>query len=402
MNILVFSQYFYPENFRINTLCRELVLRGNRVTVVTGYPQYPLGEIYEGYGFDIPYETKWNGVNIVRVRVHPRGHGLPGMLRNTVDYVVQAEKWVKQCREKFDAVYVFEVSPVTVGLPAVAYKKKFGVPMFFNLQDLWPENVEEVLGIRFAPLTWLINRIVDRIYNASNKILCTSNGFADNLRRRGVAEEKIVFWPQFCLEPDLKDAEKPEIYGADTFNIVFAGNLGDAQGLDLMVEAARELKGCGIRWYLVGDGRARARLEQKVWDCGVTEEVTFVGRVSEQEADRYVHFADCAYLSFQDNKIFNMTLPAKLQTYLACGTPILAAAGGESARLVGENGIGFVCRPQLDALVHTVKQASAMTGQQHDSMAAAARDYYETHFTMDRLVSFLEEMLREEIEKQER
>lgn len=402
MNILVFSQYFYPENFRINTLCRELVLRGHCVTVVTGYPQYPQGEIYEGYGFDIPYETNWNGVSIVRVKVHPRGHGLPGMLRNTVDYVVQAEKWVKQCREKFDAVYVFEVSPVTVGLPAVTYKKIFGVPMFFNLQDLWPENVEEVLGIRFAPLTWLINRIVDRIYNASNKILCASNGFADNLRRRGVPEEKIVFWPQFCLEPDLKNAQKPEIYGADTFNIVFAGNLGDAQGLDLMVEAARELKGCGIRWFLVGDGRARARLEQKVRDCGVTEEVTFVGRVSEKEADRYVHFADCAYLSFKDNRIFNMTLPAKLQTYLACGTPILAAAGGESARLVGENGIGFVCRPQLDALVHTVKQASAMTGQQHDSMAAAARAYYETHFTMDRLVRSLEEMLREEIEKQER
>ena len=235
MKILVFSQYFYPENFRINTLCRELANRGHQITVVTGYPQYPYGKIYDGYGFDIPYETQWNGVSVCRVKVHPRGSNLLGMLRNTVDYVVQANRWVKNCREKFDAVYVFEVSPVTVGLPAVSYKKKFGVPMFFNLQDLWPENVEEVLGIRFPPLTWLINRIVDRIYGASNKILCTSNGFADNLRSRGVPEEKIVFWPQFCLEPSLTGAAKPEIYREDTFNIVFAGNLGDAQGLDLMV-----------------------------------------------------------------------------------------------------------------------------------------------------------------------
>ncbi len=401
MKILVFSQYFYPENFRINTLCRELVLRGHAVTVVTGYPQYPLGEIFEGYGFDVPYEKTWNGVNIVRVKVHPRGKGLPGMLRNTVDYVVQAEKWVKNCREKFDAVYVFEVSPVTVGLPAVAYRKKFGVPMFFNLQDLWPENVEEVLGIRFAPLTWLINRIVDKIYGSSTKILCTSQSFAENLRCRRVPEEKIVFWPQFCLDPRLQEARKPDCYDEENFNIVFAGNLGDAQGLDLMVEAARELKGTGIRWYLVGDGRARARLEQKVRDCGVTEEVTFVGRVSEQEADRYVHFADCAYLSFQDNKIFNMTLPAKLQTYLACGTPILAAAGGESARLVGENGIGFVCRPQLAELVRTAREAAACPKEQHEHMAAAARAYYEAHFTMDRLVTDLEAMLRDEIEKQE-
>ena len=401
MKILVFSQYFYPENFRINTLCRELVMRGHEVTVVTGYPQYPYGRIYDGYGFDIPYESQWNGVKICRVKVHPRGSNLLGMLRNTVDYVVQANRWVKACREKFDAVYVFEVSPVTVGLPAVNYKKKFGVPMFFNLQDLWPENVEEVLGIRFAPLTWLINRIVDRIYNGSDKILCTSNGFAENLRGRGVPDEKIVFWPQFCLEPNLKEAEKPEVYRDDTFNIVFAGNLGDAQGLDLMVDAARELKGTAVRWYLVGDGRAKARLEQKVRDCGVCEEVTFIGRVSEKEADRYVHFADCAYLSFQDNKIFNMTLPAKLQTYLACGTPILAAAGGESARLVGENGIGFVCRPRLEELVNTAKQAASMSRQEREAMSAAARTYYEQHFTMDTLVTELEEMLKEEINKQE-
>jgi len=401
VKILVFSQYFYPENFRINTLCRELVLRGHDVTVVTGYPQYPYGRIYDGYGFDIPYESQWNGVKICRVRVHPRGSNLLGMLRNTVDYVVQANRWVKDCREKFDAVYVFEVSPVTVGLPAVTYKKKFGVPMFFNLQDLWPENVEEVLGIRFAPLTWLINRIVDRIYGASNRILCTSNGFADNLRARGVPEEKIVFWPQFCLDPDLTRAQKPEIYGEDTFNIVFAGNLGDAQGLDLMVEAARELKGSSIRWYLVGDGRARARLEQKVKEMDAAQEVTFVGRVSEKEADRYVHFADCAYLSFKDNKIFNMTLPAKLQTYLACGTPILAAAGGESARLVGDNGIGFVCRPRLEELVAAAKQAASMSRQDHAAMSQKARAYYEQHFTMDDLVTKLEGMLKEEINKQE-
>lgn len=401
MKILVFSQYFYPENFRINTLCQELVNRGHSVTVVTGYPQYPIGRIYDGYGFDVPYERSWNGVKIHRVKVHPRGKGLLGMLRNTVDYVVAANKWVKDCEEQFDAVYVFEVSPVTVGLPAISYKKKFGTPMFFNLQDLWPENVEEVLGIRFAPLTWLINRIVDKIYTASNRILCTSKGFVENLRQRGVPEEKLVFWPQFCPEPELSGMEKPEVYSGDTCNIVFAGNLGDAQGLDLVVEAAREL-GSGIRWYLVGDGRARARLEQKVKAYGLEETVIFIGRVDAAEADRYVHFADCAYLSFQNNKIFNMTLPAKLQTYLACGTPILAAAGGECAQLVGSNGIGFVCRPETEELVSVARQAAAMTSRQRQEMSAAARSYYEKHFTMDRLVTELETMLKEEIQKQER
>ena len=402
MKILVFSQYFYPENFRINTLCRELVNRGHEVSVVTGYPQYPIGRIYDGYGFDIPYETQWEGVTIHRVKVHPRGRGLPGMLRNTVDYVVSANKWVKACTERFDAVYVFEVSPVTVGLPAVSYQKKFGVPMFFNLQDLWPENVEEVLGIRFAPLTWFINRIVDKIYSASNKILCTSGGFVENLRQRGVAEEKLVFWPQFCPEPELTDKEKPEMYSEDACNIVFAGNLGDAQGLDLMVEAAAELTDTNIRWYLVGDGRARERLEQLVKEKALENRVHFVGRVDAAEADRYVHFADCAYLSFQNNKIFNMTLPAKLQTYLACGTPILAAAGGESAKVVGENGIGFVCQQEKEALVAAARRVAAMTAGERQEKSQAARAYYEANYTMDRLVTELESMLNEEIKKQER
>lgn len=395
MKILVFSQYFYPENFRINALCRELADRGHDVTVLTGYPQYPGGEIYDGYGFDIPYETQWHGVKIQRVKVYPRGHNPIGLLRNCVSYVTAGNRWVRQCREKYDAVFVFEVSPVTVGLPAVSYKKKFGTPVFFNLQDLWPENVHEVLGIRFAPLTWVINRIVDRIYRGSDKILCASNGFVKNLLDRGVAPEKLVFWPQFCLEPELRDMTKPEIYTDDTFNIVFTGNIGDAQGLDLLVQAARELKGQGIRWYLVGDGRAKPRLEKLVSEYGAQDDVIFVGRVSEAEANRYVRFADCAYLSFQNNALFNMTLPAKLQTYLACGAPILAAAGGESAGLIRKARCGMAVAPELETLVNGAKAMAATGYRERNAMSEAARRYYLEHFTMDGLVDRLEKMMNE-------
>lgn len=399
MKILVVSQYFYPENFRINALCRELVRRGHAVTVMTAYPQYPGGAIYEGYGFDIPYEKEWEGVEIQRVKTYPRGHNALGLLRNCVSYVTSGNRWVRKCREKYDAVFVFEVSPVTVGLPAVAYKKKFGTPVFFNLQDLWPENVHEVLGIRIPPVTWVINRIVDKIYKGSDKILCTSNGFVKNLQNRGVEPEKLVFWPQFCQEPDLQDVVKPETYSKDTFNIVFTGNIGDAQGLDLMIEAARELKGQDIRWYLVGDGRAKPRLEKLVQEYGVEEDVVFVGRVSEAEANRYVHFADCAYLSFTNNKLFNMTLPAKLQTYLACGAPILAAAGGESAELVNTAECGIAVPPELEGLVKAVKEMAALSPEARKTLSENGQAYYRSHFTMDTLVDQLLEMMADAAEK---
>ena len=395
MKILVFSQYFYPENFRINTLCRELVQRGHDVTVVTGYPQYPGGVIFDGYGFDVPYEKTWNGVRIERLKVSPRGHNAVGLLRNCVDYVVEGDQWVKACTEKYDAVFVFEVSPVTVGLPAVTYKRKFGTPVFFNLQDLWPENVHEVLGIRFPPLTYVINRIVDRIYSNSDKILCASNGFVENLRNRGVDPNKLVFWPQFCSKPDLIGVERPEIYSEETFNVVFAGNIGDAQGLDLMVEAARELKGRGIRWYLVGDGRAKARLESLVDEYGVAEDVVFVGRVSEAEANRYVHYADCAYLSFANNKLFNLTLPAKLQTYLACGTPILAAAGGESADVIRKACCGIAIEPELNALVQAIQEMLDTSLKERQDMRNNAQYYFANHFDKECLLNKLEAILQQ-------
>ncbi len=393
MKILVFSQYFYPENFRINTICTELVQRGHTVTVVTAYPQYPIGRLYDGYGFHIPYEKEWNGVRIERVKTYPRGKGPLKLLRNCTSYVTSAEAWVKRCEEKYDAVFVFETSPVTVGLPAVAYKKKFGTPVYFYLQDLWPECVHEVLGIRIAPLTWLINRIVDKIYTNSDKILCTSRGYISHLAKQGVPEQKLVFWPQFCLTPSFAGVEKPEIYSEDTFNIAFTGNIGDAQGLDLVVDAAKALRGEGVRWYLVGDGRAKERIVQKVADNGLEEDVVFVSRVSEQEANRYVHYAHSAYLSFQDNPLFNLIIPAKLQTYLACGTPIIAAANGETAQLVTASGSGIAVKPEIAALVDGVKKMANLSSQDRRRMGEAAQRYSQEHFDKDALLDQLEQLM---------
>ena len=186
MKILVVTQYFYPENFRVNNLCVELVERGYEVHVLTGYPQYPQGKIYDGYGFNKEYEREWNGVKIHRIKMLPRGKTPIGLLLNCYSFVKKGNEWVKRCKEKFDAVYVFEVSPVTVGLPAVRYKKKFGSPIFFNVQDLWPENVEVVLGIHNKFIIGTINRIVDKIYDCSDVILCSSKSFVKNIRERGV------------------------------------------------------------------------------------------------------------------------------------------------------------------------------------------------------------------------
>ena len=387
MNILVISQYFYPEPFRVNSFCKELASRGHDVTVLTGYPQYPYGKIYDGYGFNVSYETEWNGIHIERIKMLPRGKTPIGLLLNCLSFVTEGKKWVKKCTRRFDAVYVFEPSPVTVGLPAAAYKKKFGTPIFFNLQDLWPENVEVILGIKNKIVISIINQIVDKIYSASDKILCTSQGFIDNLKARGVEEDKLVFWPQFCENPCIDKLRRPNILSEDTFNIVFTGNVGKAQGLDLLVEAAHRLKETEVKWYIVGDGRNLEELKASVTDKKLEDRVVFIGRVSEEEANAYVHFSDCAYLSFVPNKVFNMTIPAKLQTYLACATPILAAAEGESAKIVNEASCGIAVSPQVDDLVGAVEKLISLSSDEIKIMRENAFDYSIKNFDKNMLVN---------------
>lgn len=390
MNILIVTQYFYPETFRVNTLAKELVKRGHEVTVLTGYPQYPKGEIYPGYGFNIPYEKKWNGVNIERIKMRPRGHNAVGLLMNCITFVTEGYKWVDKCNVKYDAVYVFEVSPVTVGLPAIRYKKKFGTPVFFNVQDLWPENVEEVLGIKNKIVIGVINHIVDKIYRESDKILCSSKGFVENIANRGVPREKLVFWPQFCEEPDFTGMTKPECYEEKYFNIVFTGNIGDAQGLDLFVDAAELLRDEPVRWHLVGDGRAKARLMGIVKEKSLEEIVMFHGKVSEQEANRYVKFADCAYLSFRDCKLFDLTIPAKLQTYLACGTPILGAVGGESAEIIRKAKCGYVVDKNATSIADRVKKMLATGCECEKCFRKDAIRFFELNFGKEKMIDSLE------------
>lgn len=392
MKILIVTQYFYPETFRVNSLCAELVKRGHDVTVLTGFPQYPQGKIYDGYGFNKEYEHEWNGAKIERLKVLPRGKTPIGLLLNCITFVREGKKWVKNCTEKFDAVYVFEVSPVTVGLPAAEYKEKFGTPVFFNVQDLWPENVEVVLGIHTKLVINVINKIVDKIYSASDKILCSSNGFVENIKARGVPAEKLVFWPQFCDEPNFTNAEKPEIYCDDDFKIVFAGNIGEAQGLDLLLETAKRLKNRNnIKFYIVGDGRARKRLEETA-KANELQNVLFAGKVSVDEADRYIHFADCAYLSFKDNEVFNMTIPAKLQSYMACGTPILVAAGGESAEIIKKADCGFISERNPVELSGIIERIAGSSNEVAE-MRKNAYEFYSRNFKKENTVDYLESIM---------
>ncbi|HOV69987.1 MAG TPA: glycosyltransferase family 4 protein, partial [Clostridia bacterium] len=353
-HILVISQYFYPEQFRINDICTEWIKRGYRVTVITGIPNYPQGRYYKGYGLFKKRKESYEGVQIIRIPIIPRGHNSVMLALNYLSFVVSGFVWQLITRIRADIMFVFEVSPMTQVLPGVWYAKKRKIPCFLYVQDLWPENVQIIAGITNKFIIGLIGKMVDYIYHGCSMILTASRSFAESINARGVKNEKIIYWPQyaedFYVPQDKRDI--PEIPNDGAFNIIFAGNIGNAQGLDILPETAVLLKKKtltkAVRFNIVGDGRYKDTLVTLVNSRNVTEMFNFIPKQPATRIPELMAACDAAFLCLSDGFLFQKTIPAKLQTYMACAKPIIASLGGETARIIKEANAGFCC-PSGDA-----------------------------------------------------
>ena len=395
MKILIISQYFYPENFRINDLAIELKTRGHEVSVLTGLPNYPSGEYYSGYSKNKNCDEIWFDIPIYRCKLRPRKTGSVNLIRNYLSFVIEANKKIKEIENQdFDLIYVFEVSPITVALPAIKFKKKKNIPIVINIQDLWPENIVAVTGITNLIIIGLINKMVNSIYKHCDLILTASPSFVDKIKERIKNKDKVKYWPQYSIVSKTK--EDISLYNRDFFNIVFTGNIGEAQGIDLAIEAANILKDEKICWHFVGDGRNKEKLEKMVKDYKITDKVIFYGFHPEEEIPKFLKNADAALLILKPNPIFEMTIPAKLQTYLSCGVPILGCVSGEGRRIIEESQAGIVSEEiSVDALVKACRKFVCLNSEDLDKYKDKAYQYGEENFNKLELISRLEKMLEE-------
>ncbi len=400
-HILVVSQYFYPEDFRINDICREWVKRGHEVTVVTGIPNYPQGRFFKGYGwFKKRYEVH-EGIRIIRVPILPRGKGAVMLALNYLSFVVSGFFWKIFTRVEADKVFIFEVSPMTQALVGVWYAKKRKIPCCIYVQDLWPENVEIVTGLRNRRLIRAIDRMVDYIYRSCDKIFAASPGFVRRIEERGSAKNasgsKVVYWPQYAEEFYRPAPRRPlaDMPGNGEFKVAFTGNIGYAQGLDILPRTAGVLMEKNVKclFVIIGDGRYREELEQQITEKHVEDYFLLLGRKRPEEVPDYLAWCDAAFLSFADNPLFGMTIPAKLQSYMACGMPVLAAAGGETARIIKEAGCGVVCGfGNADGVAEAVEALSNDRGRLKE-MAENAVFYNQKHFDKTQLMDKAEELM---------
>ncbi len=344
-HILVVSQYFYPEQFRINDICQEWVKRGYQVTVVTGIPNYPEGRFYTGYGFFKRRTEKWNGVRIIRIPLIARGKTPVGMVVNYLSFVISSFLWVRFTKIKADYVFTFEVSPMTQALLGVWYSKKHKIPNYLYVQDLWPENVEIVTGIHSQLILKPIGKMVDYIYKNCDQIFATSPSFVKEICKRGAEAEKVHYWPQYAEEFYKPLERKPtvEIPDEECFKIIFTGNIGYAQGLEVLPKVAKILKNENekVKFYIVGDGRYKSELIKEIKQRKVDDMFKMIDRQPAERIPELLAACDAAFISFKDEPLFYKTIPAKLQSYMACGMPVIASAQGETERIINEADCGI-------------------------------------------------------------
>lgn len=397
-HILVFAQYFYPEQFRINDICTEWVKRGYKVTVITGIPNYPQGKYYRGYGLFKKRKEVYNGINIIRIPLVPRGKNAIMLSLNYLSFVVSGYFWKAFTRIKADYVFIFEVSPMTQALPGVWYAKKRKIPCYLYVQDLWPENVEIITGIKNKHVIGAIGKMVDYIYSKCTKIFTTSNSFVEAINKRGVLIEKIEYWPQYAEDfyIPLEKTSISEIPNDDAFNIIFAGNIGNAQGLDILPKVAALIKdkdlSCNIRFNIVGDGRYKNELIGLVKLNDVEDMFNFIEKQPANRIPKFMAANDAAFISLIDSPLFAMTIPAKLQSYMACGIPIIASATGETSGVINEADAG-VCSPagDIEKLADEIAAISSESQKELIRLGVNAKNYYDRNFNKEKLLNIMDE-----------
>ena len=397
MRVLVVTQYFWPENFRINDLVAGLVERGHEVTVLTGMPNYPGGQLFPSYRWNRPRRETRFGADIVRVPLIPRGRG-GGMqlVANYLSFALTASIAIfSRLGGRYDRIFVFETSPITVGIPAVFAKKRFRAPIFFWVLDLWPASLAATGAITSRPILGLVSRLVRWIYRHCDHILVAARGFQRDVEAHGAESRKITYFPNW-IEPEYEELGAAAPPGG-AFTITYAGNIGAAQDFPAVLEAIDDLSRThpDVRWIFAGDGRLAGWFRDELDGRGLSGLVTFTGQISAVEVRELLARSDALLVSLRPDPIFAITVPGKVQTYLASGRPIVAMLDGEGAQVLVESGGAYVVAAgDHRELVRHIAKLMAEGAEHRNMLGARGREFALREFERSALLDRLDALLR--------
>lgn len=397
MRVLIVSQHFYPENFRINSVAASLVNHGFKVDVLTGMPNYPSGTCFVGYESSWLTSDSYLGVQMLRVPIIFRGNASNvRLIFNYLSFVVSASLFgVFFLRKKYDLVFCYATSPILQAIPAILFAKKNSAPFVLNVQDLWPESISATGRIHSSSIIWCLTKLVEWIYRQSNLILTQSNEFDLPIKKLAPVA-KILFWPN-SVDPSFYGSDliqMPEdldsVYCSDYFTVTFAGNIGSAQSIETIVEASNLLKmESKIRIILLGDGSKRQwALEEK--SKNNLKNLFIPGLFPEKMMPIIYSKSSCLLVTLTDRYIFSLTIPNKIQGYLAMGRPIIGSINGAGAEVIKDANAGMVSAAENSILLaEKILEMSKLSRDELSTFGKNGRDYFMQHFEHEMLMQKL-------------
>lgn len=400
--ILVVTQHFWPENFRINDIVEGFLQDGIAVDVLCGLPNYPKGEWFPGYSAAGPFEEEWHGARLYRCKEVPRrGNTSVNIFLNYVSWPWYAAHALHRLPGGYDAVFCFNTSPVLMCWPAICYAKKHRIPFTNYVLDIWPENLYSVLNVKNKALRAIAQGVSDALYKKADRLIAMSEPLQQRLcQRTGMPPQKIAVIPQYCEDfyavPQPDAALQAQFGGR--FNLVFTGTFTPAQSLETVITAVQDARSRGadmLHLLLVGDGMSRAALEAKVKELHAEDAVTFYGSVPATDIPKFTALADALIVCLSDSPDLGLTVPAKVASYMAAGKPVLASMDGAGNAAVAA--AGGLSSPACDAaaLADNLLALTRMDAAQRAAMGQSAKEYYLAHYRRSELLRKLEHFILE-------
>ena len=400
--ILVVTQHFWPENFRINDIVEGFLQDGIAVDVLCGLPNYPKGEWFPGYSAAGPFEEEWHGARLYRCKEVPRrGNTSVSIFLNYVSWPWYAAHALHRLSGGYDAVFCFNTSPVLMCWPAIRYAKKHHIPFTNYVLDIWPENLYSVLNVKNKALRAIAQGVSDALYKKADRLIAMSEPLQQRLcQRTGMPPQKVAVIPQYCEDfyavPQPDAALQAQFGGR--FNLVFTGTFTPAQSLETVITAVQDARSRGadmLHLLLVGDGMSRAALEAKVKDLHAEDAVTFYGSVPATDIPKFTALADALIVCLSDSPDLGLTVPAKVASYMAAGKPVLASMDGAGNAAVAA--AGGLSSPACDAaaLADNLLALTRMDAAQRAAMGQSAKEYYLANYRRSELLRKLEHFILE-------
>jgi len=401
--ILVVTQHFWPENFRINDIVEGFLQDGIAVDVLCGLPNYPKGEWFPGYSAAGPFEEEWHGARLYRCKEVPRrGNTSVNIFLNYVSWPWYAAHALHRLPGGYDAVFCFNTSPVLMCWPAIRYAKKHHIPFTNYVLDIWPENLYSVLNVKNKALRAIAQGVSDALYKKADRLIAMSEPLQQRLcQRTGMPPQKIAVIPQYCEDfyavPQPDAALQAQFGGR--FNLVFTGTFTPAQSLETVITAVQDARSRGadmLHLLLVGDGMSRAALKAKVKELHAEDAVTFYGSVPATDIPKFTALADALIVCLSDSPDLGLTVPAKVASYMAAGKPVLASMDGAGNAAVAA--AGGLSSPACDAaaLADNLLALTRMDAAQRAAMGQSAKEYYLAHYRRSELLRKLEHFILED------